>query len=114
MNGLESMNLSVAGFRSRLLLWPRLRTIRAAGASRELIYGNARISSSRGGSMKRSIICGLFAALALTAAVPAAAQGDNKYAGVGFIIGEPTGLDAKFFLSNVNALQFGLAWSLEG
>jgi hypothetical protein len=64
--------------------------------------------------MKRSIISGLIAALALTAAVPAAAQGDDKYVGVGFIIGEPTGLDAKFFLNNVHALEFALAWSLEG
>lgn len=64
--------------------------------------------------MKRSIISGLIAALAIAHAAPAAAQGDTKYAGVGFIIGEPTGLDAKFFLNNENALEFGLAWSLEG
>lgn len=66
--------------------------------------------------MRRSIICGLIAALALALAAPAMAQshGDNKYAGVGFIVGEPTGLSAKFFLNNEHALQFGLAWSLDG
>jgi hypothetical protein len=64
--------------------------------------------------MKRSIIFGLIAAFAIAHAVPAAAQGDNKYAGIGFIVGEPTGLDAKFFLNNEHALEFGLAWSLEG
>lgn len=68
--------------------------------------------------MRRSIIwtCGLIAALALALAAPVMAQstGDNKYAGVGFIVGEPTGLSAKFFLNNTNALQFALAWSLSG
>ena len=67
--------------------------------------------------MRRSIICGVVAALALALAAPAMAQsskGDNKYAGVGFIVGEPTGLSAKFFLNNEHALQFGLAWSLDG
>lgn len=65
--------------------------------------------------MKRSIIAAsLVAALATALAVPAMAQGDNKYVGIGFIVGEPTGLDAKFFLNNEHALEFGLAWSLEG
>jgi hypothetical protein len=65
--------------------------------------------------MKRSIIVAvLFAALGMTLAAPAMAQGDNKYFGIGFIVGEPTGLDAKFFLNNEHALEFGLAWSLEG
>jgi hypothetical protein len=57
------------------------------------------------------------AAFALALAAPVMAQtsqGDNKYAGVGFIVGEPTGLSAKFFLSNEHAVQFALAWSLSG
>jgi hypothetical protein len=58
--------------------------------------------------MIRTIFCAAFAALA---AAPAAAQ-DTKYAGIGFIVGEPTGLDAKFFMNNEHALEFGLAWSL--
>src|SRR5262249_6344214 len=65
--------------------------------------------------MRRSIICGLLAALALALAVPAmAAEAKTKHVGVGFIVGEPTGLSAKFFMNNTNALQFGLAWSLSG
>jgi hypothetical protein len=66
--------------------------------------------------MRRFIICGLFAAIALALAVPAMAQsqGDDKYVGIGFIVGEPTGLDAKFFLNNEHALEFGLAWDLNG
>jgi hypothetical protein len=63
--------------------------------------------------MKHSIIFGLAIALAAAAAAPAMAQ-DDKYVGVGFIVGEPTGLDAKFFLNNEHALEFGLAWSLSG
>ena len=65
--------------------------------------------------MKHSIIvAGLLAVLTMTLSVPATAQGDDKYVGIGFIVGEPTGLDAKFFLNNENALEFGLAWSLSG
>ena len=61
--------------------------------------------------MKRTITCTIIAALAVAAAIPALAQ-DTKHAGIGFIVGEPTGLDAKFFLTNEHALEFGLAWSL--
>ena len=64
--------------------------------------------------MRRFIISGVFAALALAIAVPAMAQAKTKHAGVGFSVGEPTGLSAKFFMNNTNALQFGLAWSLSG
>jgi len=64
--------------------------------------------------MKRSIIISLIAALGVAAAVPALAQGDTKYFGLGFIVGEPTGLDAKVFMNNEHALEFGMAWSLSG
>jgi hypothetical protein len=36
----------------------------------------------------------------------------GKQVGLGFIVGEPTGIDFKFFLNKTNALQFALAWSL--
>ena len=55
----------------------------------------------------------LVAVVAVSAAVPALAQ-DTKTAGVGFIVGEPTGIDAKFFLENEHALEFAAAWSLSG
>jgi len=61
--------------------------------------------------MKRTITCTIIAAIAIASAIPAVAQ-DTKHAGIGFIVGEPTGLDAKFFLNNENALEFGLAWSI--
>ena len=34
--------------------------------------------------------------------------------GLGFIIGEPTGISAKLWTSNINALDFGLGWSFGG
>jgi hypothetical protein len=65
--------------------------------------------------MIRSILCALVvAAIATAVAVPAFAQ-DAKTFGLGFIVGEPTGIDAKFFLSsNERALEFAAAWSLSG
>jgi hypothetical protein len=33
--------------------------------------------------------------------------------GIGIIIGEPTGIDAKYYLSHANAVEFAAAWSLE-
>jgi hypothetical protein len=46
-----------------------------------------------------------------TSAGTAAAQ-DDKQVGLGFIVGEPTGIDLKLWLNNRNALEFALAWSL--
>jgi hypothetical protein len=65
--------------------------------------------------MIRSIAYAFLAAfVAISAAFPAAAAEREKNFGLGFIIGEPTGLDGKLFLSNENALEFGTAWSLSG
>lgn len=50
--------------------------------------------------------------LLLTAAEVATAQSNGGNFGLGIIIGEPTGIDAKIFLSKKNALEFALAWSL--
>lgn len=41
-------------------------------------------------------------------------QAQDKKFGPGVIIGEPTGLSAKLWLSNNNALAFGLGWSVQG
>lgn len=41
-------------------------------------------------------------------------QAQNKKFGLGVIIGEPTGLSAKLWLSNHNALAFGLGWTVQG
>jgi hypothetical protein len=42
----------------------------------------------------------------------AKAQTDSGDFGIGLILGEPTGLTAKYYLGGNNALDFGLAWSL--
>lgn len=34
--------------------------------------------------------------------------------GLGIIVGEPTGLDLKWFLNNVNAVEGAVAWSFSG
>jgi hypothetical protein len=34
--------------------------------------------------------------------------------GLGIILGEPTGLDLKWFLNDLNAVEGGLAWSFSG
>lgn len=34
--------------------------------------------------------------------------------GIGVVLGEPTGLSAKLYTSNDNALDFGAAWSFKG
>lgn len=41
-------------------------------------------------------------------------QAQNRKFGLGVIIGEPTGLSAKLWTSNSNALAFGLGWSVQG
>ncbi len=41
-------------------------------------------------------------------------EAQTRKFGLGVIVGEPTGLSAKLWLSNENALAFGLGWSVEG
>lgn len=38
----------------------------------------------------------------------------SKHIGIGIIVGEPTGVDLKWFLSEDNAVEFAAAWSLSG
>ena len=42
----------------------------------------------------------------------AQAQTNSGDFGIGLILGEPTGLSAKYYLGGNNALDFGVAWSL--
>lgn len=44
----------------------------------------------------------------------AGAAADARTWELGVILGEPTGLSAKYWMSNVNALDFGAAWSFGG
>ena len=61
--------------------------------------------------MKRS----LYAAITLCAVlgVQGAVAQDHGF-GLGVIIGEPTGISAKFWTSSVHAFDFGLGWSIGG
>lgn len=59
--------------------------------------------------MIRKIVVPLLVVLAALAG-PASAQ--RKQVGLGFIIGEPTGVDLKIFFDRTNALELALAWSL--
>ena len=61
--------------------------------------------------MKRSIVVICAFALVSLAAAPAMAQ--TSTFGLGVIIGEPTGIGMKLFLNSGNALDFGVAWSLD-
>ena len=62
--------------------------------------------------IRRCLFAVLCAAVLAIAAGPVAAK--EKKVGLGFILGEPTGLDVKFWLANQHALEFGVAWSLSG
>jgi hypothetical protein len=61
--------------------------------------------------MKRFIF--VVVALALCLAGTAQAKPRGPF-GIGIIIGEPTGIDAKCFLNETNAIEGALAWSLSG
>lgn len=53
-----------------------------------------------------TVICLLFSAN------PAAAQNQDGKLGVGLMIGEPTGISLKYWQSQQNAIDGGIAWSL--
>ena len=59
---------------------------------------------------RKLVLASLTALLVVTAVGTASAQ--EKNVGLGFIIGEPTGIDVKFMLNKIHALEFALAWSL--
>jgi hypothetical protein len=60
--------------------------------------------------MKKSI---LMAALALVLFVPGV-HADNSYGfGLGIMVGEPTGVSGKLWLSGKSALDMGAAWSFD-
>jgi hypothetical protein len=61
--------------------------------------------------MTRTLVLASLTTLFLATAV-GTTSAQEKNVGLGFIIGEPTGIDAKFNLTQVHALEFALAWSL--
>src|SRR5262245_46124034 len=63
--------------------------------------------------MIRKLVFALAAVLTLSASIrTVSAQSEAKHVGLGFIVGEPTGIDLKIFLNRIHALEFALAWSL--
>lgn len=65
--------------------------------------------------MKRLLSVTLLAVfVTLTSHTISQAQDMNKDLGVGFMIGEPTGLTAKAWSGGGNAIDVGLAWSFAG
>jgi hypothetical protein len=56
----------------------------------------------------------LAAVAALCSSAAVAVTTDAGSWELGAILGEPTGLSAKFWMTRVNALDFGAAWSFEG
>ncbi len=68
--------------------------------------------------MKRKLMFAMVAVLTLfalagtTSAQSDANESGYKHVGLGFIVGEPTGIDLKIFFNKRNAVEFALAWSL--
>ena len=57
--------------------------------------------------------CCAFIALCLFFGVQGSAAQERGF-GLGLILGEPTGLSAKYWTSSANAFDFGLGWSVGG
>lgn len=57
--------------------------------------------------MKKPIFCTILLLLLLGSSSPA----QDKGYGIGMILGEPSGLSGKYWLNNINALDFGLGFS---
>ena len=68
-------------------------------------------TSSRNTSLRRLGLAVLAACMFL---IVRGAVAQDRGFGLGVIIGEPTGLSAKYWLSHDNALDFGLGWSVGG
>lgn len=56
------------------------------------------------------ILLSVFTTLAVSSDLHA--QDHDRNTGIGFIIGEPTGLSLKSWTSSINAFDLGLAWSI--
>jgi len=60
-----------------------------------------------------SRILAVAALITLAFSATAIAQVDHPF-GIGIIVGEPTGINAKYYVNRENAIQGSMAWSLEG
>lgn len=64
-------------------------------------------------AMKRTIVAALMAVILLTAVgrpAQATEVGYGRRFGLGFVLGDPTGLSAKYWIGSTNALDFGLGF----
>ena len=61
--------------------------------------------------MKRLILAAVLVAITAMS-VAGTARAQVSHFGLGVIVGEPTGVDAKWFLAEGNAIEGALAWSL--
>ncbi len=65
-------------------------------------------------TMTRAIFITTLTIAGATAALPSTAEatqvGSSRRFGIGFVLGDPTGLTAKYFVSRQNALDFGLGF----
>ena len=67
--------------------------------------------------MKRTVLTTLLAAFVLVAVARSASATEVGYGrklGLGFVLGDPTGLSAKYWVSSTNALDFGLGFTNYG
>jgi len=64
--------------------------------------------------MRIIVMARLLCFVALAVALAAPAQAGPSTFGLGVIVGEPTGINAKLFLDSGNALDMAAAWSLSG
>jgi hypothetical protein len=67
--------------------------------------------------LNHTVIIGMIATAGLmTIILPDTARAEHSEGpfGIGIIVGEPTGIDAKFFLTGTNAIEAAVAWSLSG
>jgi hypothetical protein len=62
--------------------------------------------------MTRRLVFAILTVLFLATTAATTAAQEEKKVGLGFIVGEPTGIDLKMWIGGDNALEFGLAWSL--
>jgi hypothetical protein len=60
---------------------------------------------------KKLLLLPLLAVFTMVLVPQSKAQTSNGDFGLGFILGEPTGLSGKLFLGESRALDFGAAWS---